>query len=92
VPVRDWGCGSGSSLTHTGQRRDLRKGGGIGNLVCVALPSLGVQEGSHLQDPLGELFGLSEGRDGVTGQGGPALEQRRSYRWGLDLHGLHHLG
>jgi hypothetical protein len=31
--------------------------------VCDALPALGVQEGSHLQDPLGKMLGFGEGRE-----------------------------
>jgi hypothetical protein len=38
------------------------KGGGLCNLVCDTMPTLGVEEGSDLQDTLGKVLGFSERR------------------------------
>jgi hypothetical protein len=71
-------------------RREIRERGVLRDLICDTLPALGVQEDSHLQDPLGKLFGLSEGRE--RGNRGLYLSRCWSNQWGLNLHGTHHLG
>jgi hypothetical protein len=65
-------------------------GGGIGDLVCDALPTICVQEGSQLQGPLGKMLGFGERRE--MGSWGQCVSQFRSNIWGVNLNGLHHLG